>query len=55
MYEHRPIDDVGVTIWGALWKTQTIDNRRSRVCNTYIDKLVYGPRGYFMKASNIII
>jgi hypothetical protein len=55
MCEHRSNDDVGVAIRGALWRTQTIDNRRARVCITYIDKLVYALRGHFMKASNVII
>jgi hypothetical protein len=40
---------------GLLWKTQTIDNKRSRIYNTHIDKLVYAPKGPFMKACNIII
>jgi hypothetical protein len=33
----------------------TINKRRSKVCNTYIDKLVYGPRGPFMKVGNVIV
>jgi hypothetical protein len=49
------MDDVGITNWGALWRTQTIDNKRSKVHNTHINKLVYAPRGHFMKAGNIII
>ncbi len=32
----------------------TINKRRSKVCNTYIDKLVYAPRGPFMKVGNVI-
>jgi hypothetical protein len=33
----------------------TINKRRSKVCNTYIDKLIYAPRGPFMKMGNVII
>ncbi len=33
----------------------TINKRRSKVCNTHIDKLVYAPRGAFMKVGNVII
>jgi hypothetical protein len=32
----------------------TINKRRSKVCNTCIDKLVYAPRGPFMKVGNVI-
>jgi hypothetical protein len=47
------MDDVGIANWGALHKTQTIDNRRSKVHNTHINKLVYALRGHFMKTGNI--
>jgi hypothetical protein len=33
----------------------TINKRRSKVCNTYIDKLIYAPRGLFMRMGNVII
>jgi hypothetical protein len=33
----------------------TINNRRSKVCNTYIVKPIYAPRGPFMKMGNVII
>jgi hypothetical protein len=33
----------------------TINKRRSMVCNTHIDKLVYAPKGPFMKMGNAII
>jgi hypothetical protein len=33
----------------------TINKRRSKVCNTYIYKLVYAPRGLFMKVGNVIM
>jgi hypothetical protein len=33
----------------------TINMRRSKVCNTHIDKLVCAPRGLFMKMGNVII
>jgi hypothetical protein len=33
----------------------TTKKRRSKVCNTRIDKLVYAPRGPFMKVGNVII
>jgi len=36
-------------------KNLTIDNKKLRVCNTCIEKLIYAPRGYFMKANNLII
>ncbi len=49
------VDDVGIAIWKALWRTQTIDNRRSRAYNICIDKLVYAQRSNFMKVGNIII
>jgi hypothetical protein len=39
----------------GFMKNQTIDNKRSRICNTCIEKLVYAPRGHFMKTSNLII
>jgi hypothetical protein len=32
-----------------------INNKRSKVWNTYIYKLVYAPRGLFMKVGNVII
>jgi hypothetical protein len=54
-HEYGSIDDVSVAIWRALWRTQTIDSKRSKVCNNHIDKLVYAPRGHFMKVENIII
>ncbi len=49
------VDNVGIAIWKALWRTQTIDNRRSRVYNICIDKLFYAQRSHFMKVGNIII
>jgi hypothetical protein len=33
----------------------TINKRRSKVCNTNIDNLIYAPRGLFMKMGNVII
>jgi hypothetical protein len=33
----------------------TINKRRSKVYNTYIAKLIYAPRGPFMKMGNVII
>jgi hypothetical protein len=36
-------------------KNPAIDNKRSRVCSTCIKKLIYAPRGHFMKAFNLII
>jgi hypothetical protein len=33
----------------------TINNRRSKVYNTYIDKPIYATRGPFMKMGNVII
>jgi hypothetical protein len=54
-HEHGLMDNVGIANWGALWRTQTIDNKRSRVHNTHINKLVYAPKGHFMKVGNIII
>jgi hypothetical protein len=33
----------------------TINKRRSKVCNTHINKPVYAPRGPFMKVGNVII
>jgi hypothetical protein len=36
-------------------KNETIDNKRSRICNTSIEKLVYAQRGHFMKSNNLII
>jgi len=33
----------------------TINKKRSKVCNTCIDKLIYAPRGPFMKMGNVII
>jgi hypothetical protein len=33
----------------------TINKRRLKVCNIYIDKLIYAPRGPFMKMGNVII
>jgi hypothetical protein len=39
----------------GLYEKLNIDNKKSRVCNTYIEKLVYASKGHFMKASNLII
>jgi hypothetical protein len=33
----------------------TINKRRSKVCNTYIDKPISARRGLFMKIGNVII
>jgi hypothetical protein len=33
----------------------TINKRRSKVCNTCIDKLIYAAKGPFMKTGNVII
>jgi hypothetical protein len=33
----------------------TRNKRRLKVCNTLINKLVYAPRGPFMKVGNVII
>jgi len=33
----------------------TINKRRSKVCNTHINKPIYAPRGLFMKKNNVII
>jgi hypothetical protein len=33
----------------------TINKRKSKVCNTYIDKPIYAPKGFFMKMDNLII
>jgi hypothetical protein len=33
----------------------TINKKRSKICNTYIYKPVYAPRGPFMKVGNGII
>jgi hypothetical protein len=32
-----------------------INKRSLKVCNTHINKLVYAPRGLFMKMGNVII
>ncbi len=36
-------------------KNPTIDNKRSKVCNTCIEKSVYAPKGYFMQVGNLFI
>jgi hypothetical protein len=36
-------------------KNLTINKKRSKVCNIFINKLVYAPRGPFMKMGNVII
>jgi hypothetical protein len=33
----------------------TINKRRSKVCNTYIEKPIYAPRGPFMKMGNALV
>jgi len=33
----------------------TINKKRSKDYNTYIDKLIYAPKGPFMKMGNVII
>jgi len=33
----------------------TINKRRSKVYNTYINKPIYAPMGLFMKMGNVII
>jgi hypothetical protein len=53
--KHGLINNVSIAISSALWKNPTIDNKISRVCNTCIKKLVYAPRGHFMKVGNLII
>jgi cytochrome c biogenesis protein ResB len=36
-------------------ENSTINKRRSKVCNTHINKLIYAPKGAFMKMGNVII
>jgi hypothetical protein len=38
-----------------LYEKPNFDNKKLRVCNTYIEKLVYAQKGNFMKANNLII
>jgi hypothetical protein len=33
----------------------TINKKRLKACNTYIDKPIYAPRSPFMKMGNVII
>ncbi len=39
----------------CFMENPTINKKRSKVCNTYIDKPIYAPRGPFMKMGNVII
>jgi hypothetical protein len=39
----------------TLYGKPTINKKRSKICNTYINKLFYAPRGPFMKMGNVII
>ncbi len=39
----------------SFMENPTKNKRRSKVCNTYIYKLVYAPKGLLMKGGNVII
>jgi hypothetical protein len=39
----------------GLYEKPTINNRRPKIYNTCIKKLVYAAKGHFMKACNLII
>jgi hypothetical protein len=53
-HEHELVD-MWVLQLKHFMENPTINKRRSKVCNTYINKLIYAPRGPFMKMGNVII
>jgi len=53
-HEHELVD-MWVLQFETFYGKPTINKRRSKVCNTCIDKLIYAPRGPFMKMGNVII
>ncbi len=54
-FKHGLVNDVGLQFQGFYEEFKTIDNKRSKVSNTCIRKLVYAPRDQFMKMGNLII
>jgi hypothetical protein len=54
--EHKhELVDMWVSQFEMFYGKPNINKRRSKVCNTYIDKPIYAPRGPFMKIGNVII
>ncbi len=53
--KHELVNFVGLQFQGFYEEPKTINNKRSKVCNTYIGKLVYAPRDHFIKVGNLII
>jgi hypothetical protein len=53
-HEHELVD-MWVLQFEMLYGNPTINKRRSKVCNTCIDKPIYAPRDPFMKMGIVII
>jgi len=53
-HEHELVD-MRVLQFETFYGKPTINKRRSKFCNTRIDKSIYAPRGPFMKMGNVII
>ncbi len=53
--KHGLVNDVGLQLQRFYEEPKTIDNKKTKGCNTCIGKLVYEPRDHFMKARNLII
>jgi hypothetical protein len=47
-HEHELVD-MQVLQFEKFYGKPNLNKRRSKVCNTYIDKLIYAPRGLFLK------
>jgi hypothetical protein len=53
--KHELVNFVGLQFQGFYEEPKTIDNKRSKVYNICIGKLVCTPRDHFMKVGNLII
>jgi len=55
MEQEHELVDMWVLQLKRFMENPTINKRRSKVCNTYINKPIYAPRGPFMKMGNVNI
>jgi hypothetical protein len=55
MEHENELVDMRVLQFEMLYGKLAINKKRSKVCNTYIDKPIYAPRGIVMKMGNVII
>jgi hypothetical protein len=53
-HDHELVD-MWVLQFEMFFGKPTVNKRRSKVCNTCIDKPVYASKGHVMKMGNVII